>query len=145
MKKLLLSTIFILGISIFTKAQITNSDIELLIESYPGIVTDLGKLDSKYSGDTDLSAIQAYGASDEVKAVLKKHGWADDYMTKIPTIASGYAYLKMDKEMKDLPEEQQAYMKQMLAQYGQSVSAQDLDVLRGKYTELDTFFTEQSK
>jgi len=78
----------------------------------------------------------------EVEAILKKHGWDNNYFQKFSAIMMGYAYVNMEKEMNydDIPEEQKPMIKQMLDQASQQfkhmVNDKDINLVRSKYSSL---------
>ena len=128
------------------KAVLSSADIDLFIKTLKPLQKDIEKLGKEYENINDPNALQALAAGEDVKAIFKKYGWSDDYFLKVSAITNAYAYLKMEKEYDNLPEEQKVYMKQMMEQYKVGnkdlVNDVDLKLIDSKFDLLDTFFLE---
>lgn len=93
------------------------------------------------------SAVQAAMASEKVKAVLSKYQWdQSEYMRKFTAIAAGYALLRMEEQLAQLPEQQRAMVKAMMegqmAQYV-SVHPSDVALVRKQVDALTALFESQ--
>lgn len=144
-------SVFILFIAFITNAQetttpkavLSTSDIHLFIKTLQPLQQDIDKLGSKYDV-ADPTTMQAMAASNEIKALFKKHGWSEDYYLKVAAITSAYTYLKIEKELENMPKEQKDYMLQMMETYNVGKKSQinpaDLQVVETNYEVLDTYF-----
>ncbi len=125
------------------KAVLSASDIQLFIKTLKPLQQDIEKLGTDYDVE-DPTTMQALAASEEIKAIFKKHGWSEDYYLKVAAITSAFAHLKIEKELQNIPEEQRAYMKQMMESYNVGAKSQlnpaDLKIVKDNYEALNTYF-----
>lgn len=130
-----------------TTTTITDADVKLFITSFNPIKKDMEALGHKYENIQDPSALQAIGASEEVKSIFEKHGWNNNYMLKFSTIISAFAFVHMEKEMQKLPAEQQQYVAQMIqtqkTQVGLVASEDAIEVINKNYSELAAIIVEE--
>ncbi|GAB5560462.1 MAG: hypothetical protein SynsKO_21090 [Synoicihabitans sp.] len=127
--------------------QLKAGDIERFIDTMPKMVKELQKLGASYENIQDPSAAQAMMANEKVQAILKKYKWDQhEYTRKLTAIAGGYAMVRMEAELANLPEQQRAMMKSMMgAQMAQMfvVHESDIALVRKHVDALTKFFDEQ--
>lgn len=125
-------------------AQLKAGDVKHFLESFPKMIADLKELGDQYGDIEDPTAIQAIMASDEVQSVMQRYGWDQEtYLQKVTAIAGGYAAVRLEEELANLPEEQRAMVKQMMgAQMPQlmMVHPNDVKLVRQHRAALDAFF-----
>lgn len=128
-------------------AQLKAGDIQRFIETMPKMIKELKQMGAKYENIQDPNAAQAMMANEKVQSILKKYNWdQNEYTRKLTAIAGGYAMVRMEAELANLPEQQRAMMKSMMgAQMAQmfAVHESDLALVKKHAAALTKFFDEQ--
>ncbi|MBT5900491.1 MAG: hypothetical protein HOH58_00090 [Opitutaceae bacterium] len=128
-------------------AQLKAGDIQRFIQTMPQVIKDLKQMGESYENIQDPSAIHALMTSEKAQAILRKYSWEQEEFTrKLTAIVAGYALLRMETELANLPAEQRAMVKSMMT--GQmahmfSVHESDLALVKKHAAALDKFFDEQ--
>ena len=78
------------------QAQLKNEDIDQFCKVFPDIEKELEELGAKTQGQPgEASLSQAFLASEEAKAILKKHGVDEVFMAKIAVISQAYSLIML--------------------------------------------------
>jgi hypothetical protein len=149
-----------------------KGDVERFIKTFPAVKQELEKIGMKYEAEEgDYTVPEAFQASAEFTALLKKHGWDETFFMKMGTIFMGYVSLAHKKEMaqmdpeiekaikeiestagvseamkKQMVERLRATQKMMGGQQGamqQSVHEADLELIRPLIPELKKLFEDE--
>lgn len=76
------------------KPILEKGDVLRFIKTFPELKTDFEKLGAEYDArQGQVTYPEAMTASSEFNGILKKHGWDENFWTKISTIVSGYGVL----------------------------------------------------
>jgi flagellar biosynthesis/type III secretory pathway protein FliH len=128
------------------KAFLKEGDIERFIETFPKMVAELEELDEEYENISDPSMAQTLMAHAEFRKVLEEYEWDEEsYLHKLTAITSGYALVRIEAELAEVPAEQRAMMQAMLGSQLQSqfsVHPDDLALVREHWEKLERFFEE---
>lgn len=121
MKKAILS-IFLISITLtISFAQqpesipLSDGDIERFIKTYKPLMEDFENAGQKFDGIKDPSSLDALRANKEMNDILKKHGWDEQWIGKTLTITASYGILKIEEQLKELPEDQRKQYEQFLS------------------------------
>lgn len=96
------------------KQVLKTGDVEHFIKTFPVLKKDLEKFGMKYEGSKgDITFPSALRANKELLAVLKKHGWDENYYIKTSMIMIGYSAVVYDKEMKKAESEMEKSLKEI--------------------------------
>jgi len=83
------------------KKILVPGDVERFVKTFPLLKEDFEKYGAKYEAKSgNITIPEALSASSEYMAVLKKHGWDEQFFLKMTTIFSAYASIVYKKEMK---------------------------------------------
>lgn len=128
-------------------ALLKAGDIQRFIETMPKMIKELKQMGESYENIQDPNAAQAMMANKKVQSILEKYNWdQNEYTQKLTAIAGGYAMVRMEAELANIPEQQRAMMKAMMgAQMSQMFSVHDSDIalVRKHVDALTKFFDEQ--
>ena len=140
-----------LSVPVITFAQypattpLETGDLDKFIKTYKPLTADLDALGEDFDEIEDYNAIQALAANEQVKAVLRKHGWDENWMGKWVTISVSYSFIKMEEEMANLPADQRAYVEQYMSSsmtpLKEMVTESDVKKVRERLKELDELFS----
>lgn len=129
------------------KAQLKSGDIQRFIQTMPQVIKDLKQMGAAYENIQDSSALQALMTSQKAQAVLQKYNWEQgEFTRKLTAIVAGYALVRMEAELANLPADQRAMVKSMMSgQMGHmfSVHDSDLALVKRHAAALKKFFDAQ--
>ncbi|MDH5381123.1 MAG: hypothetical protein OEW75_09740 [Cyclobacteriaceae bacterium] len=122
---------------------LSESDIEKFKETFLPMAKEFEEL-GKGIEDDDNMDLSALFASAEVKSVLDKYGWDEDFGKKYMTIFMGFGYISMEEQVNELPEAQREQYRQLMSaqleQYKGMVNEDDIELLKKHSTELKELF-----
>ena len=128
-------------------AQLKSGDIQRFIQTMPQVMKDLKQMGASYENIQDPTAIQALMTSKKAQAVLQKYNWEQgEFTRKLTAIVAGYALVRMETELANLPADQRAMVKSMMSgQMGHmfSVHDSDLALVKKHAAALKKFFDAQ--
>ncbi len=76
------------------KPILKKGDVEKFIKTFPALTKDMKNFDTNMDAkEGNITIPEAMIASNEFNAILKKHGWDENFFTTIQTIVMGYSYL----------------------------------------------------
>jgi len=156
MKNYLLCTCLLITLGL--KAQqiepiLTNGDIQHFISSYKPMMAELEALGHDFDSDIEEeinpgnmfsaigAAMQGIAAQSDVKAILDKYEWDEQFFPKFMTIGMGFSYHKMDEALEEMSEEEKQYGEAMInmfkGQMATMVHEDDLTLLKPYLDELE--------
>ncbi len=151
------------------KKVLTGKDIDVFVENFDKIESELNALGDKYedyfkteiepedgqmpSPGKTIALMRAKEVPAEVKAVFKRHGLGDNGFEKIIVISAGFGALEMESAIRSQEQEYAEFpdmatyleaAKSQVAELKASVHKDDLSLLSSRADELRGFFSDQS-
>ncbi len=118
------------------KPVLEKGDVERFIKTFPAVKEELEKLGMKYEAEEgDYTVPEAFQASAEFTALLKKHGWDETFFMKMGTIFMGYVSLAHKKEMAQIDPEIEKAIKEIESTAGMSEAMKKQMVERLRATQ----------
>ncbi len=91
-----------------------QGDVERFIKTFPELKKDFKNLGVKYDAKSgNLSYPSALQASQEYMAILKKHGWDENYFMKAACICLGYSIIEYGKQMQNVDPQLEKSLKEL--------------------------------
>ena len=126
-----------------------DKDVTRFIKTFMPMKAELEELGEEFDEAKDYNAMQALAANEEVQSIFKKYGWDDQWLGKFMSLAVAYSFVKMEKEIAALSEEerkqQEQYMDMYAAQMKSMVKESDIEKVRKRFDELDPIFLEEDE
>ncbi|MDX1627445.1 MAG: hypothetical protein R3345_02030 [Fulvivirga sp.] len=120
-----------------------KKDVTRFIDTFKPMAEEIEALGEEMSTSEDPT-MNTIMQNEEVKAILRKYGWGDDFLPKFYVITMGYAYSKMLTEIENMPEEQRNQMTAMVAQYTAQYKSklheEDVKLVNAHMDELEQMF-----
>lgn len=96
------------------KQILKAGDVERFIKTFPVLEKDMEAFNMKYEAKSgDVTIPDALKVSSEFMAILKKHGWDENFWQKWPVIMMGYSSIVYGKEMKKANSEMEKSLKEI--------------------------------
>lgn len=96
------------------KPILEKGDVLRFIKTFPELKTDFDKLGAEYDArQGQVTYTEAMMASSEFNGILKKHGWDENFWTKVSTIISGYGILAYNLAVGNVDPQLAAALKQI--------------------------------
>ncbi|WP_109832140.1 hypothetical protein [Reichenbachiella versicolor] len=155
MKNILIVISIIFSVIINTQAQevkVNSADVATWLKNYRGMMNESKNIDYEYQGDfksakpTDILA--SIKSNQQAYAIAKKYGFDNtEAITKMMRITYIYMSLRMEEELKNIPEEYQAVTRQQLKSiYGEmNFSDKEVVAVKDKYLDIDALMKEQEE
>lgn len=97
------------------KPVLGEGDVKRFVQTFPVMAKQFEALGQEFESVEDLSALQSLAANTQVQQILQQHGWKQEtYFQKMMAIVMGFAGIEMEKQIAEMPADQQAMMRQML-------------------------------
>jgi len=133
---------------------LTDGDIQHFITTYKPMIAELEALGHDFDSDIDEeeinpgnmfaaigAAMQSIAAQSDVKAILDKYEWDEQFFPKFMAIATGFSYHKMDVALEEMTEEEKQYGEAMInmlkEQMAMRVHEDDLALVKPYLDELE--------
>jgi len=123
-------------------AVLEDGDVEKYAESVVPMTKEFKKLGLDMDGDPKNIG-QEWAKDAEVKSVLEKYGWNEEFALKFSAITWAYTYLKIKTEIDKMPDDQKAQaeaMMPMFEMYINMVHDDDIKIVETKMDQLDAAF-----
>lgn len=128
------------------EAILSTTDIDKFITTIKPIKVDLEKVGVDFESIQNPTEAEALLASSKANAVFTKYGWNNDFPQKVTAISAGYASVKAEQELANLPAEQKSMMggqiEMMKAQFSANVNAKDVALVKTRFSALDKLFQD---
>jgi len=126
-----------------------KGDVEKFIKTLKPMSKELEAVGVNFDARQNQNMSDALQANARVMSIFKKYGWDESYSAKWMAITMGYAKLKMEEQMKNVPAAQREQAMQMMKmagdQMGGAVADKDLELIRSKYDALNTMMENYDK
>ncbi|WKN46122.1 hypothetical protein [Tunicatimonas pelagia] len=161
----LLFTVLALGVTLQASAQsggeqytaLAPGDVDKFLETFKPMTDDLEALEDKlnengeldemkaaYSETGDMSEWQELYDKPEVKAILDKYGWDEQYYEKMRTIITGFGVIHLEKEMEEqadeIEAEEKATRQRLLNEQREKVDDASLSMIEARANDLLLLF-----
>lgn len=117
---------------------LSGADVELFIQSYQGLTSDLKILGEKYNvNGNGVQPISAQMVNTEADSIFRKYGWGENYMVKYSAVFSAFTYVALENQLSQSPETFRKSMISMLPEFKKATNDNNIEIVRNHYTELD--------
>ncbi len=124
------------------EVKINKNDLSRFIKTFKPMTEELEALGANYKAMTQMNALDALKANNELLNLLEKYGWDENSLMKWAKIGTGYSYVKMEEQMEQIPEAQRAQFEAAMQMQGVNfnITDQEKDLIKGRISELEELF-----